>query len=177
MERICEKRRGQVLLTSHSHARRQIRRSGHPLDVLPRRALVSVGPDRRAALVELLRRAPLELAITSNVRQLLARAALTCSERVCWRTCHTDFDLVLIDGELVQDAVNLITLLRRTGYGGPVAAWAVAAGKQRELLAAGFSKALPYSTMNVKNILHELWGAKWTHQMPLRPRLSLCAEV
>ena len=143
----------------------QTRRSRSPWS-LPLRVLLGSGdPENRYVIVELLHGVRMEVAITSNSRQTLARASMACSERAWRKHGGADFDLVLIEADIVQEASDFTALLRQTNYSGPILALAADAARLTEFLDAGFDGLLPFPTTNTKDFLQGV--QEWSHKIPL----------
>jgi CheY-like chemotaxis protein len=111
---------------------------------------------RRSRIADSLHKISASVAFTSNECQTIARASMVCLDRGWRRRTGSDFDLILIDVELLEKADEFVRKIQRTGYDGPIVAIVTGRLQKRHLLSAGFSGFWRFSSVPSDRILRSL---------------------
>ncbi len=115
--------------------------------------LVAIGDAaRRRCLTGLLRSLWFHVTVSLDDRQMLPRLAVVCSEGACRNHRRSDFDLLLIDPDLVADVPQLVAAVRAAGYGGPIIAVSADAARRPEFVGGGFDDFLIFPPMTAQEL-------------------------
>jgi CheY-like chemotaxis protein len=130
--------------------------------------LVAMGDmARRRCLTGLLRGLWFHVTVSLDGQQILPRLAMVCSEGACRTHRRSDFDLLMIDPELVADVRRWLAVVRATGYSGPIFAVSADAARLPEFVAAGFDDFLTFPPMNAEELSAKIRWALEPHPMRL----------
>ena len=115
--------------------------------------LVAMGDAaRRRCLTGLLRSLWFHVTVSLDGQQMLPRLAVVCSEGACRNHRRSDFDLLLIDPDLVANVPQLVTAVRAAGYGGPIFAVSADAARLPEFVGGGFDEFLVFPPMTSEDL-------------------------
>ncbi len=118
---------------------------------------------RRRSLTSLLRSLWFHVTVSLDGQQMLPRLAMVCSEGACRNHRRSDFDLLLIDPNLVADVPHWVAAVRAAGYGGPILAVSADAARLAEFVGGGFDDFLIFPPLTSR----ELWARI---RRPLEPQ-------
>jgi CheY-like chemotaxis protein len=107
---------------------------------------------RRRCLTGLLRSLWLHVTVSLDGQQMLPRLAMVCSEGACRNHRRSDFDLLLIDPDLVADVPHWVAAVRAAGYGGPIFAVSADAARRPEFVGGGFDDFLIFPPMTSQDL-------------------------
>jgi hypothetical protein len=107
---------------------------------------------RRRSLTGLLRSLWFHVTVSLDGQKLVPRLAMVCSEGACHNHRRSDFDLLLIDANLVADVPNWVAAVRAAGYGGPILAVSADAARLPEFVGGGFDDFLIFPPMTSQEL-------------------------
>ena len=107
---------------------------------------------RRQSLTTLLRNLWFHVTVSLDGQQVLPRLAVVCSEGGCRNHRRSDFDLLLIDPDLVADVPHWVADVRAAGYGGPVLAVSADAARRLEFVGGGFDDFLIFPPLTAEEL-------------------------
>jgi DNA-binding response OmpR family regulator len=110
-------------------------------------------PARRRCLTGLLRSLWLHVTVSLDGQQVLPRLAMVCTEGACRNHRRSDFDLLLIDSDLVADVPRWMAAVRAAGYRGSVLAVAADDARRLEFLSGGLDDFLIFPPMSAQELL------------------------
>lgn len=118
--------------------------------------LASCDLAERSAISAYLRGVSIQLTITISERQAIARASMACSERALRDHSGMDFDLILVDANLLDDPLGFAQCLSEADYSNPLIAFSADLSLKTRFLNAGFADLLPLPQSNPDDFVQAL---------------------